>query len=103
MRWAELLSAEEIALVGRSIEAVVKGPFFEDWEFHSLFGWSREDVQRLLHAWPNVDSVDTRAVLVNVLNNLVGYPNKDVAVWRKYVSCSKEDLATILAKVVSDS
>ena len=54
------LTEKEMELVRQCLRAAVQGPFFPDWEFHTLFGLEREDVAAVLSRWPDLD--DSREV-----------------------------------------
>jgi hypothetical protein len=71
------LDHREVQLIGNCLRAAADGPFFEDWEFATLFGLERAEVKRIAEEWPKVDADDAivaRAVQ-NSLNNLLGYPH----------------------------
>ena len=67
------------------LAATVDGPFFDDREFHTLFGLHRTDVASVLAKWPAEPSVvpgtyesaepAQRVAVNNALNNLLGYPH----------------------------
>ena len=71
------LSDADKALVGQALRAAVDGPFFPEWEFHTLFGLTRSEIRAIADAWPNVDltSSDVALAANNALNNLLGYPH----------------------------
>lgn len=72
----EALEAQEIEVVGLALNAVVNGEFFPDWEFETLFGFSRSDVRAIGASWPsNLLDADTESVVFNALTNLQGYPH----------------------------
>lgn len=51
------------------LRAAVEGPFFPDWEFHTLMGVSREEARTVLEAWP-VQTVEPDVFSCAVLNSL---------------------------------
>jgi hypothetical protein len=86
------VASDDTSAEGRSVElvvelclrAAVEGPFFEDWEFHALFGLDRSEVEVVLDAWPNLPTADfgdlsaerAQYLAVNgAMNNLLGYPH----------------------------
>jgi len=71
------LNQEDTEIVGRSLRAAVSGPYFPDWEFATLFGSTRSDVEAVLLQWPRVDLDDpaVEAAVVGSLNHLLGYPH----------------------------
>jgi hypothetical protein len=59
------------------VQAAARGPFFPEWEFHTLFGVERSVVIKMVEAWPPVDSPgsDEHLVINNAFANLLGYPH----------------------------
>jgi hypothetical protein len=94
----EHLSSEDVKIIGDCLVAAVEGPFFPDWEFHTLFGLERADVARVLRSWPNISVEDETADLAvkNALGNLAGYPHgEDLS---RFVFATPERLLEILRK-----
>jgi hypothetical protein len=89
------------ALVGQVLRAAAEGPFFPDWEFHSLFGLTRKEVRSFADAWPNVDleSADVALAINNALNNLLGYPHSEDAVWSQWISVDRTQLDQLLSRL----
>lgn len=52
-------------IIQECLRAAVEGPFFPDWNFHALFGLSREDVVAVLESWPTFLERDTQRLAVN--------------------------------------
>jgi hypothetical protein len=101
MNPSEELSESERDLVKRCLEAAVHGPFFPEWEFHALFGYSRDEVRRILATWPDAENDEhRRSVVINTLNNLLGYPHGDVQAWNQYVRSSEDAVRAILRRVM---
>ncbi|QXC60100.1 hypothetical protein KSP35_17300 [Aquihabitans sp. G128] len=82
----ERLDAAEIDGVRRCLDAVCDGPFFDDWEFGTLMGVTRQEMSRVRDAWPGTptatsseDALQMQRVAVgNALGNLLGYPLTNV-------------------------
>jgi hypothetical protein len=89
------------ALVGQVLRAAAEGPFFPDWEFHSLFGLTRKEVRSVADAWPNVDleNADVALAINNALNNLLGYPHGEDAVWSQWISVDHTQLDKLLGRL----
>lgn len=87
----------QIKILGECLNAVVNGPFIPDWEFHTLFGLTRNEVNAVLQAWPMVEERDNtvRTVINNSLNNLLGYPIDNPEKWAEFISVSKNQLEEI--------
>ncbi len=46
------LSDRDVEIVRQCLAAAVRGPFFPDWEFGTLMGLTRDEVQDVLLTWP---------------------------------------------------
>jgi hypothetical protein len=66
------------------------GPFFPDWEFHTLFGLERAEVRAIAAAAPQIDDSheDTALAIHNALGNLLGYPHDQETAWSQFISVS---------------
>lgn len=95
------LNEKEWEVIRECLRATVEGPFYPDWEFGTIFGLERDDVKRILMAWPEVNEADEYVVqaINNSLNNILGYParNKE-EMWPKFISVTPAAVATILDK-----
>ena len=94
------LSKIEWDIIYQCLEAAVDGPFFPDWEFHTLFGLTRREVEQIVENWAIVDKDSSQAVLAinNSLNNLLGYPHKCDREWDDFISVDRKELRTIYSK-----
>jgi hypothetical protein len=97
------LDEEELAIVGQCLRAAVEGPFFPDWEFQTLIGVSREEIQRLALSWPSRDADDagTTNAVVGVLNNLIGYPHGEESAWASFIGVGPAAVSIILEKILT--
>jgi len=95
------LSNAELENVHKSLRAAVDGPFFPDWEFHTLFGLEREDVRSIVERWPNVDFYNHDVLLAvnNSLNNLSGYPHRKEEVLERLTDSTSDELHQLLRKL----
>lgn len=95
------LSDADKAVVGQALRAAVDGPFFPEWEFHTLFGLARSEVRAVADAWPNVDSTDANVALAvnNSLGNLVGYPHGQDFAWSRWISVEPRELEELRKQV----
>ena len=105
----EFAVSEHAAVLGRCLRIAVSGPYFPDWEFHTLMGLSRDVMRAVAEAWPEAptDEPDhfesaAQAQLVavnNAANHLVGgYPHgvsKDAL--ERDLGCTVEDVLRALA------
>lgn len=91
-------SEEDRKIIGECLVAAVNGPFFPDWEFSTLFGLERAEIDRVARSWPDVDEQDETVALAvnNALANLAGYPHgEDLS---RHISATTERLLEILRK-----
>jgi hypothetical protein len=99
--WRDEMSARELQISREAPTASVAGPFFEDWEFQTLFGLERDDVQAILDDWPGGKDVQLQFDAVHrALNNLVGYPHGvRAAAWSAWLSAGKNEMKILLDKI----
>ncbi len=95
------LSSREIEQVRECLRAAVEGPFFPDWEFHTLMGVERAEVDAVWKAWPDVttDPISFRCAVLGSLNNLSGYPHRKEAVLREYLSFDASHIPQLMARL----
>ncbi|WP_394170941.1 hypothetical protein [Saccharospirillum alexandrii] len=96
------ISKELEKIIGECLHAASDGPFFVDsnardnpyWEYHTLLGFTREEVQRISCQWPNVDISDEHIseLIGNCFANLIGYPHRCEKYWADYFSVNLEQL-----------
>jgi hypothetical protein len=88
----------DLRVIGECLRAAVEGPFFEEWEFQTLFGLTRREVAAIAAAWPNVDLNDETAQIAatNAMVNLLGYPHGQDEEWSHYISAPPEEVRRIL-------
>ncbi|MFZ3214454.1 MAG: hypothetical protein WA192_00160 [Candidatus Acidiferrales bacterium] len=98
------LSDMDKTTVGEALRAAADGPFFPDWEFHTLFGLERTDVRAIADAWPRpaASHEDLKLAVTNSLNNLLGYPHGNEAVWSKWISVEPRELRELLNRLRGD-
>jgi hypothetical protein len=96
-------SEKTVEIAGAALRAAAGGPFFEDWEFQTLLGVTRETVREVYAAWPEqtVDDVTFACAVIGAMNNLLGYPHRrDLALFF-YVAASREDLSAALDELIA--
>jgi hypothetical protein len=93
---------EELRIIGECLRAAAEGPFFDDWEFDTLFGLSRAEVQAIADAWPGVDMSHekVRIAIRNAMGQLLGYPHGEEESLRRYVSVPRERISEVLNRVI---
>ena len=94
------LDTAETQVVLECLRAASTGPFFPDWEFHTLFGLDRRDVQEGVDAWPNIDETKQNVsfAINNSMNNLLGYPHGLDKDWARYISVPPSEVRRIFEK-----
>ncbi|HXX21062.1 MAG TPA: hypothetical protein VEJ46_16795 [Candidatus Acidoferrum sp.] len=97
----EHLSDGDKAAVGQALRAAADGPFFDEWEFHTLFGLTRSEVRAVADAWPNVDLLSAKVQLAvnSAFNNLLGYPHRQDSVWSQWISVSRSQLDELFSRL----
>ncbi|MEU4929539.1 hypothetical protein AB0G54_23980 [Streptomyces yokosukanensis] len=95
----ERMSAKDLQTIRECLDAAVRGPFFPDWEFHTLMGFTREQIAAIVEAWPSFSEPDDLDDAVNnVLNTLLGYPHGCESRWHEYSSATPQQIARVLAR-----
>lgn len=95
------LSGADKAIVGEALRAAADGPFFPEWEFHTLFGLTRSEVRAIADSWPKVDlaSANVGVAVSNALNNLLGYPHHQESEWSRWISVQPPQLDDLLSRI----
>jgi hypothetical protein len=98
------LTAAEKQIVFECLVAASDGPFFPDWEFHTLFGLDRDRVRQIAAAAPNIDdsNEDVALAINNSMTNLLGYPHDQEAAWSNFISVSEKEVDRVFEKWRSD-
>jgi hypothetical protein len=96
----QALNDTEKQVVFDCLHAAANGPFFPDWEFHTLFGLHRHEVAQIVAALPDIDDSDELVSLTihNAMGNLLGYPHGQAAAWRQFISVPEEEVERIFEK-----
>lgn len=86
-------------VIRECLVAAVEGPFFPDWEFHTLFGLTRAQVAEVARCWPRCEDEEAQALAVNnSLANLLGYPHGEADAWRRFISVPPEGVREVLTR-----
>jgi O-methyltransferase domain/Dimerisation domain len=91
---------EDSHIIFECVRAAANGPFFPEWEFHSIFGLRRDDLRSLLETWSARDESkeDVRLAINNSMLNLLGYPHSCERAWADYISVPRSEVARIFEK-----
>jgi hypothetical protein len=94
------LSVAEKQVVFDCLRASLEGPFFPDWEFHTLFGLERSKFADIVSKCPNVDDGDEEVSLAinNSFANLLGYPHGEEKGWEEFIEVSRDEVNRIFKK-----
>jgi hypothetical protein len=95
-------SQDELILIRQCLDASVRGDFFPEWEFQTIFGVDRKTVSHVMADWPlqTVDSETFTCAVINSLNNLVGYPHRMEKELYDYISAEPSEIKSILTRLV---
>ena len=98
--WRRQLNEGDQVTVGACLRAAAEGPFFPEWEFHTLFGLHRDEVRAFAASWPNSkDERDEFQAVNNSMNNLLGYPHGLEAQWSSWIPVDRGDLEVLYASI----
>ena len=94
------LTQKEKEVVVECLRASANGPFFDDDDFHILFGLTRNELKTIVSSFSDIDDSDklTKRAINNSLNNLIGFPHKKEEFWNEYISVSPTELKRIFKK-----
>ena len=94
------LNEQERQAVFQCLRATVEGPFFDDWEFQTLFGIDRAQVAGVLAAVPDLNESDetTSLAIAGAMGQLLGYPHQQPEAWKRFISVTPKQLSAIYDK-----
>ena len=80
-----------------SLVAAARGPFFPDWEFHSLFGFDRLEFIAIADSFSPITPLtgDVALALNGAMNNLIGYPHNKEATWSQWLTVTPAELQAV--------
>jgi hypothetical protein len=103
----EHLTPDEQAIVVGCLRAVVQGPFFDDVEYHTMFGLERAEMAAILARWRDLPETD-KDVFVginNAMNNLLLWwgwqdenPQEGALVLQEWAGTSAEKIQQVYHK-----
>ncbi len=93
-------SIEDVQVFRESLIAAAHGPFFPDWEFATLLGLERAEVAAIAAAFSPATLLvgDVATALNGAMNNLLGYPHGQDAVWSQWLSVSPAEMGAVYSK-----
>jgi hypothetical protein len=98
--WRTLATDYEVTVVAACLRAAADGPFFPDWEFTTIFGFTRDEIRAFADSWPTSsdEPVESRAINAS-LNNLLGYPHGLDAGWSNWIPAARDDVEALFTKI----
>ena len=98
------LTANEREIVFRCLRAAAEGPFFDDKEFHPIFGLDRDEVRAVISRWSEVNENDEDVALAinNSFANLLGFPHHEGKVLREMVGVGDKEIQRVFSKWPGD-
>jgi hypothetical protein len=99
------LTDDEMKMIFSCLKAACEGPFFPDWEIHSLMGFEKEDIKNFLKNVKEINWEDkeTEYIVNNVIVNLLWYPHGENKILSEYISAPKEHLLKLFNKLKGGS
>ncbi len=103
----EHLTASERNVVAGCLRAVVEGPFFDDDEYHPMFGLSRVEMADLLARWPRLSESEDEVMrgLNNAMNNLLIWygwqdeePERGARLLREWTGATPDEIERVFYK-----
>ncbi|MFF1482128.1 hypothetical protein ACFVYD_32020 [Streptomyces sp. NPDC058301] len=99
MSAVERMTEHDLQIIKECLDAAVNGPFFPDGQFHTLMGFTRDEVASIAAAWPqSLDPGEQDDAVNNVLNMLLGYPHGYESRWQEYSAATPAQIAQTLAR-----
>ncbi len=94
------LTTDETKIVLECLKSITSGSLISNNIFTTLIGRTKNDVERLISKWDEIDQEDEEAsfIINNALNNLTYSVVLSKDVWDKHVSVSREEAANIYYK-----
>jgi hypothetical protein len=89
-------------IILQCFNAAIEGPFFPEWEFHTLMGFTRKEINLIYLNFKEKHIIDEnfKIALSNLLGNLLYYPhNQSQKIWDKYIHMSKKELEALVNQI----
>lgn len=95
-----MFTPEEHRTIVQCLRAAADGPFFPEWEFPTLFGFSRNEFRNHASRYEPADDlpVHVGVAVHNTLNNLIGYPIDAEDQWAQWIPVPRSTLQTLFDK-----
>ena len=105
MKHEQSLTVDELKLIQRALAAAADGPFFDDDEFHTLFGMSRDELKQARVEWSVMEApVESLSELqwaaaLGALVQLWGYPHAKYQMLPSWVGVPAEGLRPVIERL----
>jgi len=95
-----MLTNTDHLIISQCLKAAADGPFFPEWEFKILFGFSRDEFRRQAALYESADDqpVHVGYAVHNALNHLVGYPIDSEDQWSAWIPVPRSEVRVLLTK-----
>jgi hypothetical protein len=96
-----MTNSADFRVLKASLLAAARGPFFPDWEFDTLFGLQRAEVEAIAYGFSPSTPIagDVALALHNTVINLLDYPHKQEAAWHQWLTVSPSELKAVYDKL----
>jgi hypothetical protein len=94
-----LIQPEDWVKMGKVVDAAAHGPYFDDGEFETLLGVSREFARQVAAAWPAVDPLDHDVFVTinNALLHMLTYPHGRHERLQALIGVSVEEIGALFS------
>ena len=95
------LSDNEISIIEKCLKVSVEGDYFDDNEFSTIIGLSRDEINNIYNTWPKIngDDKETFEAIKSCMLNLRGYPHGKKDILYKDLDTDKISLDALYEKV----
>jgi hypothetical protein len=93
-------NTDDTRVFKEALVAAAHGPFFPDWEFQTLFGLDRAEVERIAQTFSSATQLTGSVSLAvnNALTNLLWYPHGQEACWSQWLSLTPGELEAVFRR-----
>jgi len=93
-------SSSDFQFIKESLIAAARGPFFPDWEFSTLFGLERVEVEAIADSLTPESALvgDVARAINGSMGNLLGYPHGQDAAWSQWLSITEPELHSVFQR-----
>ncbi|MDU8926759.1 hypothetical protein RXV86_05110 [Alisedimentitalea sp. MJ-SS2] len=89
---------KDVESVRRCIQAIAEGPFLPDWEFATVMGFKRQELQDWLALDVFEIEGDAMKMAIAAMNNLSGYPHGKNEELEDMTNLARNEIRPLLVK-----